>query len=73
MLVEINDHEQVYQNNELLSVNMTVEPGEGILEYGGKLSSYARIVRIRTSPKRGNNTSKTRLALRFCELPKLNM
>jgi len=73
MLVEVGEHEQDYQPDELLSIDMTVEPGEGTLEYGGKLSNYARILRIHTGPERGYNSSKARIAMQFCEPPKLNM
>ena len=73
MLVEISESRQDYQPDELLSIDMTVDPGEGMLEYGEKLSSYARILRIHTGLERGHSSSKARIAMQFCQPPKLNM
>jgi len=73
MLVEINDRGHDYRTGELLSIDMSVEPGEGMLEYGGELSNLARIVRIRTAPGRGRKYAKRQIALQFCEPPKLKV
>ena len=73
MLVEINNHEHDYRADELLSIDMSVEPSEGMLEYGGELSNHARIARIQTASGHGRKNSKTQIALQFCEPPKLKV
>ena len=64
------------QDGELVSVDMTVPPTEGLLDYGGRLSSYARVVRVdRThSLEMTNSHSITQaVAMEFCESPKLRV
>ena len=73
MLVEINGHQQHYRPDDIVSIDMAVEPNEGTLEYGGKLSSYARILRIHAGPQHGSNGIKAHIAVQFCEPPKLSM
>jgi hypothetical protein len=73
MLVEINSHEHNYRTDDLLSIDMSVEPSGGTLEYGGELSNHARIARIRTAPGHGRKNPKTQIALQFCEPPKLKV
>lgn len=73
MLMEINSRN--FNHGELLSVEMSVPPTEGLLEYGGRFSSYARIVRVH-SPKYSKHSQSDDLhtvALEFCESPKLNI
>ena len=73
MLVEINSHEHGYRTDDLLSIDMSVEPSDGMLEYGGELSNHARIARIRSAPGQGRKNPKTQIALQFCEPPKLKV
>jgi len=64
------------EDGELVSVDMTVPPTEGLLEYGGRLSSYARVIRVdqRHSLATTQSRSITRaVALEFCESPKLRV
>jgi len=64
------------ENGELLSVDMSVPPTKGLLEYGGRFSSYARVVRVEAphSPRAAKSNSATQaVALEFCESPKLRM
>ncbi len=63
---------------DLISVEMSVPPTEGLLEYGGRFTSYARVLRINDtahpsgqSRKRGSLVQK--IALEFCESPKLKV
>ena len=63
-------------DGQLLSVEMSVPPTEGLLEYGGRFSSYARIVRLEeTKSSAGKNTSSLvqTAALEFCQSPKLRI
>ena len=60
---------------ELLSIEMSVPPTRGLLEYGGRISSYARVVRTRGEnlPKAAKPTTPAQIALEFCEPPKLRV
>ena len=63
-------------DGELLSVDMSVPPTEGLLEYGGRFSSYARVVRIDRSNQgkpTGNGSLIETIALEFCESPRLRV
>ena len=74
MLLEINSDN--LNKGELLSIEMSVPPTSGLLEYGGRFSTYARIIRVETSnstrPAKSNTRVQT-LALEFCESPKLQV
>ena len=73
LLMEINTHG--LKQGELLSVEMSIPPTDGLLKYGGRFSSYARVLRVkRTEPTdtSGNQTLQT-IALEFCESPKLSV
>ena len=74
VLLEINGSGLL--NGELLSVDMSVPPTEGLLEYGGQFSSYARVVRIERTQSSGSGSAGSlveKIALEFCESPKLRV
>ena len=69
ILVEMKSNE--LQHGELLSVEMNVPPTDGLLEFGGSFSSYARVVRSHTE---GEEASLSKVvALEFCDSPKLRL
>ncbi|MFZ9024400.1 MAG: hypothetical protein ACO3BO_06600, partial [Anaerohalosphaeraceae bacterium] len=55
---------------ELLSVEMSVPPTEGMLDFGGSLSNHARVVRSNDS-ETPEETPENVIALEFCDSPKL--
>ena len=60
----------------LLNVEMTVPPTEGLLEYGGRFSSYARVIRVeRMIPQEVCHPEKPiqTVAMEFCEPLKLHV
>ena len=74
VLLEINGAD--LRDGELLSIDMSVPPTEGLLEYGGRFSSYARVVRIDRpqSCKHAETGSLIEtIALEFCESPRLRV
>ena len=74
MLLEINSRQ--ITEGELLSIEMSVPPTEGLLEYGGRFSSYARVIRVQEEhPGRTSRrfTVTQTIALEFCESPKLQV
>ena len=74
MLVEMKN--DGLRDGELLSIEMTVPPTEGMLEFGGSFSSYARVVR-KGSDNQGNISAESSyskaVALEFCDSPKLRL
>jgi len=73
ILVEMKSNE--LQEGELLSVEMTVPPTEGLLEFGGSFSSYARVIRNRADVKHALAEAPFAevIALEFCDSPKLRL
>ena len=68
ILVEVNSGN--VNEGELLSVEMSVPPMEGMLDFGGSLSNHARVVRSNDS-ETSEETSENVIALEFCDSPKL--
>ena len=73
ILVEMKSSE--LREGELLSVEMTIPPTEGLLEFGGSFSSYARVIRNRTDgqPLPTESPFAEVVALEFCDSPKLRL
>jgi len=64
------------EDGELVSVDMTVPPTEGLLDYGGRLSSYARVIRVDRPHSLATTQARSitqAVALEFCESPKLRI
>ena len=70
MLVEMKGHN--LKDGELLSVEMSVPPTEGLLDFGGSFSSYARVVRSENHHNSRESAEKV-VALEFCDSPKLRI
>lgn len=64
MLVEVN--ESGLDEGQLLSIEMSVPPTTGLVEYGGRFSSYARVCRVL---ERRDDSSAKAVALEFCDSP----
>ncbi len=74
MLMEINSRE--VKKGQLLSIDMTVPPDKELFEFGGRFSSYARVMRVDTvsgSTKHRSGSAVQTIALDFCESPKLRV
>ena len=74
ILVEFNS--RGLSDGQLLSIEMSVPPTEGLLEYGGRFSSYAKVIRVSDhDPARMSRRSSVAqtIALEFCESPKLQV
>ena len=68
MLVEVKSGN--VNEGELLSVEMSVPPMEGMMDFGGSLSNHARVVRSK-DPEAIEGTAENVIALEFCDSPKL--
>ena len=74
MLIEVNRGRLTM--GQLLSIDMSVPPTNGILEYGGRISSYARVIRVDGPiPVRATSSASViqSLAVEFCRPPKLRI
>ncbi len=63
---------------ELVNLELAVPPTPGLLEFGGRFSTYARILRIQPPPHAlpdqvmsGQASDIHRIAMEFCEVPRL--
>jgi len=70
MLVEMRGGD--LKDGELISVEMSVPPTEGLLDFGGSFSSYARVVRSHNHQETREPSEKV-VALEFCDSPKLRI
>ena len=68
MLVQVNSDN--IAEGDLLSIEMSVPPTEGLLDFGGSLSSHARVVRSGNHQFQEGADKKT-VALEFCDSPQL--
>lgn len=68
MLVEMNTDE--LEDGELLSVEVSVPPSEGLPGFGGSFSSYARVLRIGRNQSINNHSFIHSIAMEFCQCPK---
>ena len=74
ILVEFNS--RGLSDGQLLSIEMSVPPTEGLLEYGGRFSSYARVIRLEDAKAGVGPDSSSMVqtaALEFCQSPKLRI
>jgi len=73
VLVEI--YETGLGVGQLVSIDMPVPPSEDMLDYGGRFSGYARIVRIEDQQENDlrRDLSTQAIALEFCQSPRLQM
>ena len=65
----------VFQRGDLLKVELTVPPTSGLLEFGGKIAGFAKVLRADKicddSGNRHSASAKSGVALQFCRSPKL--
>ena len=72
-LIEI--YETGLDIGQLVSVDMPIPPSEDMLDYGGRFSGYARVVRIENQQENNirRDLSTQAIALEFCQSPRLQM
>ena len=67
----------VFEPGNLLELKLSVLPTAGILEFGGRISGFARVLRtdnIHVSPAgTGLSSARYGVALQFCRSPRLCM
>lgn len=64
-----------FKPGNLLKVELSIPPTAGILEFGGRISSFARVLRTHgicdTRPAINLSSPRYGVALEFCQSPKL--
>jgi hypothetical protein len=67
----------VFQPGELLSVYLHVPPTNGLLEFGGRIRGFARVVRTSGSSEATDEPAEQRarftVAVQFCRCPTLSV
>lgn len=74
LLMEVN-HKKLHVND-LISLELSVPPTPGLLEYGGRIAGYGRVKRIELqpiNPEACNEHIRRRIAVKFCGKPHLAM
>lgn len=64
-----------FKPGSLLEVELSIPPKRGLLEFGGRLSGFARVLRTYDIPAVDINSAsgKRGVAVQFCRAPKLCM
>ena len=57
----------VFRPGDLLTVELSIPPTAGLLEFGGRISGFGRVLRAGAKPE----SDKYGVALEFCRPPKL--
>jgi len=62
-----------FKPGSLLEVELSIPPKRGLLEFGGRISGYARVLRtdIISGPGAGSAFDKNGVAVQFCQTPRL--
>lgn len=56
-----------FEHGDLLKVELSIPPTSGLLEFGGKIAGFAKVLRTDSA------SGKYGVALQFCHPPKLNI
>ena len=72
LLIEARDGEFV--PGSLVNIELEVPPNQGLLDFGGRLTGLARVIRVDMHLERDQPSSNSeRIALEFCQRPQLYM
>lgn len=75
LLFESYTGPDVFQQGDLLKLDLSVPPTSGLLEFGGRISSFARVVRTSRLPDHvaqpACSANKSSVAVQFCRCPTL--
>ncbi len=68
---------EAFEPGNLLKVELSIPPKSGLLEFGGRISGFARVLRTNTicdsSPDVNLSSGGQGVALEFCRSPKLDV
>ncbi len=71
----IRTTEETFNHGDLLSIEFSVPPNEGTLDFGEMFSGFAKVIRISDIKhhltQKKTNSSHFGVAVEFCALPKL--
>lgn len=63
-----------FRRGDLLKIELSIPPKSGLLEFGGKMAGFARVLRcsaILDYPSEDESSNDYGVALQFCQPPKL--
>lgn len=76
VLFETQGGDGVFERGDLLNLDLSVPPTNGLLEFGGRISGFARVVRtsnLSDCNRPGlSGLAKFGVAVEFCQLPRLS-
>jgi len=55
----------------LLEVELSIPPERGVLEFGGRISGFAKVLRADLISEEDSTNSKQGIAVQFCKTPSL--
>ena len=63
----------IFEQGNLLKVELSIPPTSGLLEFGGRISGFARILRtdINSDADADSTSGKHGIAVQFCRSPRL--
>jgi len=65
----------VFKTGDLLKVELSVEPTPGVLEFGGKIAGFAKVLRtsnfVDPAAETGSSSGRYGVAVEFCRTPGL--
>jgi len=65
----------VFETGNLLRLELSIQPTPGLLEFGGKIAGFAKVLRVRnvtdSAVGTGSSSGVYGVALEFCRPPKL--
>ena len=63
--------DELLKPGSLLEMELSIPPDRGVLEFGGKLSGYAKVLRADIISKENAANKKQGIAVQFCRTPGL--
>lgn len=67
--------DNVFGTGELLKIELTIQPTSGLLEFGGKIAGFAKVIRAcdvtDSAIEAGFSSGRYGVAVEFCRAPKL--
>jgi hypothetical protein len=63
--------DEILTPGSLLEVELSIPPERGVLEFGGRISGFAKILRADIISEGDSSTNKQGIAVQFCKAPSL--
>ena len=63
--------DELLKSGSLLEVELLIPPERGVLEFGGRISGFAKILRVDSISEEDSTTNRQGVAVQFCKTPSL--